>query len=142
MAKTAKKGNSVSAKFRDIYDENPDLLKETNNDKIYQLFTEKTGKPLNDSLKGIHNNLKSILRKKHGIKIDRAGKARRGGRRPAAGTAAAPSVVRKNSRGAFDRLEETISDALNTAKGMGREELATAIHHLRLAQAYVVLQTK
>lgn len=134
----ARKKKSVSADFRAIYDENVDLLKETNNDKIYQLFTEKTGKPLNDSLKGIHNNLKSILRKKHGINIDRGGKPR-GGRKPAA--AASPAVVRKVSRGTFDRLEETISEALTTAKSMGREELATAIHHLRLAQAYVVLQT-
>lgn len=136
----AKKKKSVSADFRAIYDENVDLLKETNNDKVYQLFAEKTGKPPTDSHKGIHNNLKSILRKKHGINIGRGGKRR--GRRPGSvAAAAAPSVVRKGGRGSFDRLEETISEALNTAKSMGREELATAIHHLRLAQAYVVLQT-
>jgi hypothetical protein len=120
MAKKRRR-KSVSAIFRRIYQEKPALLASTSNDEVYRRFQQITGKPVNDRQKGIHNNLKSVLRK--GDKIH-------GGRQ---------RTVKQAGDNALEQLEELIDDCMDSAKSIDRDSLASVIQHLRQARKQVIL---
>ena len=128
-------GESISAYFRKVFDENPKLLKTRSNQELYDRWLQdhpgETKVP--EKVRQNLSNVKSVLRKK----------SRKRGRRKTATEAADTAVfatapaVRKLSKG-LDLLEEQIDDCLSMAKQLDREGLANVISMLRRARNEVV----
>jgi hypothetical protein len=130
-------GESISAYFKRIFQERPDLLKSRSNDEILQRWRDDHGEK--DVPKNVHqglSNVKSILRKKK--------KGRKGSRKAKAAAAAngvQESKVSRISKTHLERLEEQIDECLAFAKGLDRAELESVINHLRRARNEVVWKT-
>ena len=126
-------GGSVSGYFKEIFRENPSLVKSTSNQEIFDrwLKDHPGEKEVPDRVKGILFNVKSTLRKKLG--------AKRG--RPRKETQAADSApVRKPTIRGLETLEERIDDCLTLAKSTDRETLKTVIDLLRKARNGIVIK--
>ncbi|MBL8792784.1 MAG: hypothetical protein JNM56_02650 [Planctomycetia bacterium] len=128
MVKKRKKP-SVSSYFREILNDRPDLLQATSNEEIYQLYTERTKKKVNDRDKAILSNLKSVERKK----------AKLGGRRTAKSANHTVKAAVGRGSSTLDRLEVSIDDCMAAAKGLDRDGLLSVIDHLRKARNEVVI---
>jgi len=145
MAK--KKKVSLSSIFKEIYTADPSLLNLPTNDEVYKRFTDKTGQQITDSVKGINANLKSIMRKQHGV--SKGGNAKPAAKkrvaRPAGTTAtvraAAPVKVAVHAPvSKLEQLEESIDECLTFAKNLDRAGLESVINNLRRARNEVVWQ--
>ncbi len=131
-------GESISAYFKRIFHERPDLLKSRSNDEILQRWRDDHGEQ--EVPKNVHqglSNVKSLLRKKK-----KGRKGRRGAKaaaEPANGTQV--MKVSRVSKASLERLEEQIDECLAHAKGLDRDELESVINHLRRARNEVVWKT-
>ncbi len=128
-------GESVSAYFRKIFDENPKLLKGRSNEELLKrwLADHPDHKEVPEKIKNNLANVKSVLRKKQ----------RKQGGRPKAeqpeAVAAVSEVARpKLAPKGLEALEEQIDDCLTAAKLLDREGLADVIGLLRRARNAVV----
>jgi len=138
----AKKKVSMSSIFRAIYEADPSLLPLPTNDDVYKRFKVKTGQEITDNVKQINANLKSIMRKEHGVSKASngkpAGKKVRVGR-PAATTAPVHVTVAVHAPASkLEQLEENIDECLTFAKNLDRTGLESVIHNLRRARNEVV----
>jgi hypothetical protein len=131
-------GETVAGYFRQIFKENPKLLKERSNDELFRRWLadhpghSEVPKQVRTGLQ----NIKSVLRKERGKK--------RGPRAAAAGEAAAPAVAQRPARRApvkgLEQLEEHIDECLALAKNVDREGLGDVILLLRRARNGVVVK--
>jgi hypothetical protein len=128
--KSTGNGENVSGYFRQIFKEDPRLLRSRSNDKLMQrwLADHPDQKEVPIRVKQGLANVKSILRKR------RRGPRRKGDDQ---NQAAAPTAARKPARG-LERLEEQIDDCLSVAKILDRTELEQVIRLLRKARNEVV----
>lgn len=134
MARKRGGEGNISGYFRQVFEEQPDLLKTKSNDAILAKYREDHGlapdAELDKSIKNGLANVKSVLRKK---------KRLRGRRKEAAAIAAGETpraAVRSGTK--MESLEEAIDDCLTLARTLDREGLATVIKHLRAARNEVV----
>ncbi len=134
MARSVQAG-SVSSYFRQIFDENRDLLATTNNDEILKRFTELSGRASTPKDRAILSNLKSQLRKKHAAGN---GTAKRRGRPPKAKATAAAAPSAGSNR--LEKLEEAIDECMIRARDLDPMGLGSVIEHLRKARNAVVLR--
>lgn len=137
MAKTRRKrrGESTMGYFRQFYEANPALLKETSNEELINHWKRDHPNHTPRELKRARQNLanlKSHLRRK---KHERRLAANSGGR-----MVSATAMASHPGRTRMEILEEHIDDCLSRAKDMDREGLALVIKHLRLARNEVVLK--
>ena len=123
-----RRGGSLSAYFRGVYEERPDWLDSKSNELVLERFKQDHGgKEGNARVRANLANIKSTLRK-----LEREG----GNSRTGHGlTAAAPSRAGGKS---LEALEVHIDDALTMAKNLGLGELESVIQHLRHARNEVV----
>src|SRR5208283_4346736 len=138
----AMKKVSLTSIFRAIYEADPSLLALPTNDDIYIRYKVKTGKDVDAKAKQVNANLKSILRKQHGVSKGSNGKpaaAKKRVGRPAGTTAmvkaAAPvKVVVHAPISKLEQLEENIDECLTFAKNLDRVGLTSVINNLRRAR--------
>jgi hypothetical protein len=130
---TTTRSGSIQGYFRQLFRENPKLLKERSNEKIFQRWLEdhpgETEVP--ERVKSGLFNLKSLLRKK--LKSRGRRKAEQASE---AETAPAEPVVPEENP--LEVLELQIDEVLTLAKSMDREALHEVIGHLRAARNHVV----
>src|SRR5262249_32922706 len=123
--------------FRKIFEENPRLLKERSNKKLFQRWLDdhpgETVVP--ERVKTGLANLKSILRKKRG-KRGRKPKAEQPAQEPAR-AASAPQEAAPEVN-VLEQLEVHIDDALMLAMNLDRRGLEEVIRQLRTARNLVV----
>jgi hypothetical protein len=126
-------GESVSAYFRKIFEENPKLLKGRSNEELLKrwLADHPGHKEVPQKIKNNLANIKSVLRKQR----------RKGGGRPnaeqpvvAVSAVASPKVAAR----VLEALEAQIDDCLDHARRLDREGLAEVIGLLRRARNAVV----
>ena len=137
---------SQTSIFRAIYEADTSLLALTTNDDIYIRYKAKTGKDVDAKAKQVNANLKSILRKQHGVSKGSNGKpaaAKKRVGRPAGSTTAfkvaAPLKVAVHAPvSKLEQLEENIDECLTFAKNLDRAGLESVIHNLRRARNEVV----
>ena|SRR5208283_3817908 len=140
----AKKKVSQTSIFRAIYEADPSLLALPTNDDIYLRYKVKTGKDVDAKAKQVNANLKSILRKQHGVSKGSNGKpaAKKRVGRPAGtkvAVMAAPAKIAVHAPvSKLEQLEENIDECLTFAKTLDRAGLASVIHNLRRARNEVV----
>jgi hypothetical protein len=134
-------GENVSAYFRQIFKENPKLLKAPSNDAVYQRWLDDHPgeQEVPTRVKQIVSFVKSTLRKK------RRKKRASGETTPPPAATVAPAVESMSSGAStasqdLESLEESIDECLTLAKTLDRESLATVISHLRLARNEIVLK--
>jgi hypothetical protein len=128
MAKRKGKRGSVAGYFRQVFEAQPEWLKEKSNDPILAKYRIDHGmsadEPVDKRVKANLANLKSVLRKK----------SRRKGKAAVGGKAVAPT--RSGHR--LEVLEEAIDDCLTLAKNHDRDALEHIISLLRRARNEVV----
>src|SRR5262249_22680582 len=138
MARKAKTKGTISGYFRQVFDERPEWLRQKSNNEILARYRADHGMAEDQELpKSVRNtlaNLKSVLRKKHRIKVRKA--ARKAGQKgsPDRAVAAAPRPGRRT----MEALEEQIDDCMTLAWNLDREGLHDVIRHLRAARREVV----
>jgi hypothetical protein len=127
-------GESVSGYFRQVFEENPKLLKSGSNQEVFRRWLEdhpdETEVP--KKVKQILSNVKSILRSKRRRKrasVDNA---------PTPAESIRPITPPANQ--GLESLEADIDECLIEAKSLDREGLESVINHLRLARNEVVLK--
>jgi hypothetical protein len=130
-------GSSVSGYFKAIYKENPDLLKSTSNQEIFDrwLKDHPEEKEVPDRVKYILSNVKSTLRKKLGGKRSRS----RTEEQPTSAFQPVEVVlIRRVPLRGLEAVEESIDDCLSLAKRIDREGLEGVIALLRKARNGVI----
>jgi hypothetical protein len=136
MAKRPKKrGESMSAYFRQVFGEKPEWLNQKSNDVVLARYRGDHGmnteEPVHKSVKATMANMKSIMRKEA-----------RGGTnssRPTSKSAgSAWTVPKAPSNPTLEDLEELIDECLVAAKSYDRAGLEHVIRHLRTARNQVV----
>jgi len=126
MAKKAK-GESLSARFKQLFTEHPDWLDLEKNDPIFEHWRQATGAAMDKRTRGVMANVKSRLRQKQ-----RGGRPRhKPGRRP--GSASRASVAE------LERLELMIDGCLARARELEAANIEDVTKHLRLARNAIVL---
>jgi hypothetical protein len=136
-AESAGAGESIQGYFRKIFKENPRLLKERSNEKLFLRWLEDHPgeKEVPERVKSGLANLKSILRKKRG----KRGRPRKEAQAtPAAVPAADARPEAAAEPGVLEQLEIQIDDALTMAKNLDRKGLEEVIRQLRTARNLVV----
>ncbi|HEY8506442.1 MAG TPA: hypothetical protein VIL46_17805 [Gemmataceae bacterium] len=133
MAKE-KNGQSISAIFRQYFEEHPELLREPTNQKVYEMYQkDHPNRPFTKSEQNVCANVKSQMRKEKGIRKRGRKKAGRKVKAVGAhrtGAVAAPSVSTKT----LESLEIGIDRCLNEARDAS---LSDVIKHLRRARVSV-----
>jgi hypothetical protein len=134
MAK-AKEKESLSAYFRRQFETHRDWLEAgTNADVIEQWKRDNSGAEYTKKIGQTLANIKSQLRKKHGLI-----KRRRRRRRTAEAVAEAPPVKRPRTPVAIlERLEGLIDECLSYARAQNIDGFDEVINHLRYARNGVV----
>jgi hypothetical protein len=140
QGKGSKEGEeTVSGYFRQIFKENPQLLKERSNDELYRrwLADHPGHGTVPDKVKTSLQNVKNVLRAK--VKARRAERQAQAGGQPQAPVAAqqSPRPPRRPS-GALGAVEQAIDDCLTLARGIDREALRDVIGLLRQARNELV----
>jgi len=135
MAKRKKRrGKSLSAYFRGVFQERPHWLHETSNDLLLARYREDRGIPaekvLAPSVRNTLANIKSKLRKEERENADPA--------KPRAADKPAMSRADDSANSLLANLEEQIDDCLTLAKNLDREGLDQVINLLRRARNGVV----
>jgi hypothetical protein len=123
---------TVAGYFRRIFAENPKLLKSRSNEPLYErwLADHPEHSEVPQHVKTGLQNIKSVLRREKGKKPPRV--------KEAAEVAPAAPAKAKLPKGSLERLELLIDDCLWQARGLGDEELAGVISHLRQARNAVI----
>jgi hypothetical protein len=124
MAKKAK-GESLSARFKQLFTEHPDWLDLEKNDLLFEHWRQATGAAMDKRTRGVMANVKSRLRQSL-----RGGRVRPG-RKP--GAASRASVAE------LERLELMIDGCLARARELEAVNIEDVIKHLRLARNAIVL---
>ena len=128
MAKRKHKRGSIAGYFRQVFEAQPEWLKEKSNDPIlakYRIDHGLAADALVDKrVKSNLANLKSVLRKKS--------------RRKSKAAAGGAVVASTRSGHRLENLEEMIDDCLTLAKNLGRDTLEHIINLLRRARNEVV----
>ncbi|HEV3256986.1 MAG TPA: hypothetical protein VG013_08920 [Gemmataceae bacterium] len=124
-------GANVSAYFRRVFRERPDLLSGSSNSALFDRWLKDNPgeKEVPTRIKQSLFNVKSVLRKK--------GRMKRAAKQPAQALAVVPASPRTpNQR--LESLEERIDESLTMARTLDREGLADVIKLLRRARNEVV----
>jgi hypothetical protein len=134
-------GENVSAYFRQVFKENPKLLKTPSNDDVYQRWLDDHPgeQEVPTKVKQILSFVKSTLRKKRRKKrvhLQAASPVAEAVLPPGESMSSAASTVGQD----LQALEESIDECLMKAKTLGREGLASVIGHLRSARNEIVLK--
>jgi hypothetical protein len=134
-------GENVSAYFRQIFKENPQLLKTPGNDAVYQRWLDDHPgeKEVPTRVKQILSFVKSTLRKKRRkirVHLEATSPIIETVPPPVESMSSAASTVGQD----LQALEESIDECLMKAKTLDREGLASAIGHLRSARNEIVLK--
>src|SRR4051794_17204434 len=138
MARKARNEESVAGYFRNVFEENPALLKEKSNQELLDRWLkdhpDQTEVPKN--IKTSLSNLKSVLRSKG----RRKGKAKKesGAGQEGHGLVAVPSSSRSKRTHHLEMLEVQIDDCLRNARNLEDEALAGVIVLLRRARNEIV----
>ena len=128
-------GESVSAYFRRVFDENPKWLDERSNDALYArwLKDHPGEKEVPEKVRQNLSNIKSVLRKQGRRKAGRPKKSA-----ALSQSAAAPAERPEKMGWNLSYLEEQIDECLTLAKVLDREGLQNVISLLRRARNEVV----
>ncbi len=129
---------SVAGYFRQVFKDNPKLLKARSNQELLDRWrADHPGQEVTASVRNSLSNLKSVLRSK--------GRKRKAHKQSQAASAEAPAneaprPVAKARRplAGLEALEGQIDDCLSRAKELDREGLAEVISFLRRARNAVV----
>jgi hypothetical protein len=134
-------GENVSAYFRQIFKENPNLLNISSNDDVYRRWLDDHPgeEEVPTRVKQILSFVKSTLRKKR-----RKMRVHLEATSPITETVS-PTVESMSSAAStvtqdLQCLEESIDECLMKAKNLDREGLASVIGHLRSARNEIVLK--
>lgn len=139
------KGPNISELFRGIFEAHPELLGESNNNKVYELFEELHPElELDKNKKQICANKKTELRKKHGI-IGKKTKGRRGKPKTVRAPRSTPAIhadvpLTGPSMDVLESIEGTLENALRQAEETDPKGLNHAIKYLRRARNLVSLR--
>jgi hypothetical protein len=130
MAKKAK-GESLSARFKQLFTEHPDWLDLEKNDPIFDHWRQATGAAMDKRTRGVMANVKSRLRQK--LRGGRGRPGRKPGRKPGTLAASRASVAE------LERLELMIDGCLARARELEAAKIEDVTKHLRLARNAIVL---
>ncbi len=133
----ASEGESKSALFKRLFESNPELLKVPSIDEVMKLFEAETGRSATGKDRGVAANIKSKLRKAHGLRGRRRGRKR--GRPVGSGNRAAAVAVAAPRASATLALEDAIEDCIYLARKMESDRLADVIKMLRRARNQLIL---
>ena len=128
-------GESVSAYFRRVFDENPKWLDSRSNDQLFlRWLKDHPGeKEVPEKVRQNLSNIKSVLRKKGRKKAGRPKKSAAPSQGPTA-----PAEIPQKKGWNLGYLEEQIDECLTLAKVLDREGLQSVISLLRRARNEVV----
>ena len=134
VAKTKRNGVSKSKIFRQYFADHPEWLSGSDNSPVLELFgSEHPEIGIDDSVKGVLANVKSVMRKAGGIKTS-------GGRRGRKAAVAKTVKAAPSSNSVLEGLEESIDTCMMTAKQVGVSGLDDVIKYLRRARNLVSLK--
>lgn len=133
MSKTKAPGESTSAKLKKLFEADLELLRAREYDGLKEAWEKAyPGKPFSASHRQIAANIKSRLRKVHGMRKRRT--------KTAAAAFDNGAVAPKPLRPALLLpLEEHIDECLMLARGAGREQLADVIRSLKRARNLLIV---
>lgn len=132
-AKTRRRKSSLSAYFRQVFNDHPEWLKEKSNDLILEQYRQDKGKnpeaPISIKVRNNLSNIKSVLRKEKGMGAYAGRKAR--------------ALAKTNSLGGsmiqrLEDLEEQIDECMIKAIAISAETMESVIKLLRKARREVV----
>jgi hypothetical protein len=134
MAK-AKETTSKSAYYRQLFGDNPDWLKEGSNEEVVARWEkDHPGQRMTDRDRQAMANIKSQLRKKHGMVRRRK---RRKGKGAAAAPAEQPALAPRRARSSFtalEKLEGLIDECLTLARQQESAGMQDIMRSLRVAR--------
>src|SRR3954452_17324203 len=113
----ASNGESKSGLFKRLFESNPELLKVPSIDEVMKMFEAETGRSATDKDRGVAANIKSKLRKAHGLR-GRRRRGRKPGRPAGTGTRTAAVAVAAPRASATLALEDAIEDCIYLARKM------------------------
>lgn len=136
MART-KSATSMSSIFRDIFEENHDLLRVSSFEGVAEAYEAKfPGKKFTERERALAANIKGLLRKKHGIPGGRR-KARRA-KLASAGGVAVVQVRGGRTAPSLLKLEDMVDECMIAAKRVDPAGLEGVIKHLRAARNKII----
>jgi hypothetical protein len=135
QANDGESGESVAGYFREIFKQNPKLLKVKSNEEVLNRWlTDHPGhSAVPKNVKGSLSNIKSVLRSKKRRKA-----AKQAGGTPATGLDQKSMGTVPSGPSDLEKLEHQIDECMMAASLLDRKSLASVIHHLRLARNEVV----
>ncbi|MFO0807344.1 MAG: hypothetical protein U0746_01835 [Gemmataceae bacterium] len=133
MARTKANEESTSSIFRGIFEANPELLRVSSFVDVARLYEASgPGRKFTDRERGLAANIKSRLRKVHGIK------GRRRARKAQLATASQGALRVGRSATSLLKLEDMVDECLMAAKRSDSEALGPVIKLLRAARNKII----
>lgn len=133
MAKVKEAGESTSAKLTRLFEADVELLRMREYDGLKAAWEKAfPGKPFTVGHRQIAANIKSRLRKQHGMRKRRSKHA-------AAGSDNGAPAMKPLRPALLVPLEERIDECLMLARGAGREQLSDVIRSLKRARNLLIV---
>lgn len=131
MAKAKAQGDSISARIKAIYRSDVELLRARDNDGLKTAWEKNhPGEKFSDKIRQIAANIKSRMRQDMGMR------KRRSKGKVVAIEIDAPKPIKL---ALLAPLEEHVDECLMLARGVGREQLADVIKHLKRARNRLIM---
>ncbi|HEX4590325.1 MAG TPA: hypothetical protein VH120_10380 [Gemmataceae bacterium] len=137
MAKTKTKGVSKSGIFKHIFESNKELLRVPSIAEALKQFEAEYGQAPTASDRGLAANIKSKLRRIHGMRR----RKRRGGRRAEAGNGAVAMPAPRIRASSTLALEDAIDDCIYLARRIESAQLAEVVRLLKKARNQLIVLT-